>query len=110
MKDIMLSSLCLMLTPGMRRKAIPVTVTDVNWLRDVATLLTNVRFVTNCMHTYQTLVTWTVLCLGLQLPSESCRKGSHPSLDSSWLAAAIASCHELFLAGLLLSMLTAAIN
>ncbi len=30
MKDIMLSSLCLKLTPGMSRNAIPVTVTEMN--------------------------------------------------------------------------------
>ena len=50
MNDIMLSSLCLTLTPGTRRNANPVTVTEMNWLRDTATVLTEVSFVRNCMH------------------------------------------------------------
>ena len=48
MKDIMLSSLWRMLTPGTSRNANPVTVTDTNWLRDAATLLTVSPFVMNC--------------------------------------------------------------
>ena len=51
MKDIMLSSLCLKLTPGMRRNASPVTVTEMNWLSDTATPLTDVSFVKNYAHT-----------------------------------------------------------
>ncbi len=51
MKDIMLSSLCLKLTPGMRRNANPVTVTEMNWLRDTATPLIDVSFVKNYAHT-----------------------------------------------------------
>ncbi len=52
MKDIMLSSLCLKLTPGMRRNASPVTVTEMNWLRDTATPLIVVSFVKNYTHTH----------------------------------------------------------
>ena len=49
MKDIMLSSLWRMLTPGTSKKASPVTVTAVNWLREAATLLTEVSLVMNCI-------------------------------------------------------------
>ena len=56
MKDIMLSSLCLKLTPGMKRNASPVTVTEMNWLSDTATPLIDVSFVKNCAHTGMTML------------------------------------------------------